>query len=167
MKKIFTLITFLILALITGCIKDNQTASVISETTERTEKLYQTSLQPARPRVLNQVTVTDDIYLGAKVIELVNGAPLPHRFEQENGITIYRKSPITLREITALIAKHTEIPVLITGSTGQLPNLVASPSNSIAEGPIPTGQTRTNILLQPHETLNSLALLIQSLILMP
>ena len=127
---------------IAGCSKNYQIAPKISQTKERTNQLFETSLLPAKPREFNQVIVTDDVYLGGKVVDFANETPLPHKFEQENGVTIYRKDPLTLREITSIITKHTGIPVLLTGTTAHNSKVEPSIADSIAAGPIPAGRTK-------------------------
>ena len=142
MKKNLKYTILLVLMVIAGCSKNYQIAPKISQTKEQTNQLLETSLLPAKPREFNQVIVTDDVYLGGKVVDFANETPLPHKFEQKNGVTIYRKDPLTLREITTIITKHTGIPVLLTGTTAHNSKVEPSIADSIAAGPIPAGRTK-------------------------
>ncbi len=142
MKKSLKYTILLVLMVIAGCSKNYQIAPKISQTKERTNQLFETSLLPAKPKEFNQVIVTDDVYLGGKVVDFTNETPLPQKLEQENGVTIYRKDPLTLREITTIITKHTGIPVLLNGTTANNSKVEPSIADSIAAGPIPAGRTK-------------------------
>ena len=145
MNKSIIITLVLVLLVISGCIKTNYITQDVSQTKEKTNQLLKTSLRPAKPREFSQVTVSDKIYLGGKQVERIRTTPLPAEFEQENGITITRKDPLTLPEITAIIAKQTKIPVLVTGPPADSAKPATNPANKIASGPIPIGRASNNL----------------------
>ena len=143
MQKYFLLSVLAVFALITSCSNNNRISPTVAQTTEQSNRLFKTSLQPAKPQVFNQVTVSNGVHVSGNIVENINGPPLPSEYEQHDGITIARPSPLTLSEITTLITKQTGIPILIAGKSPNSQNTGANGANtgSVAIGPVPSGRS--------------------------
>ena len=64
-------------------------------------------------RNVGPVRVNNGSYLGGRTIVNAKGDPLPSKFEQDDGIAVSRLQPVSIYEISRIITRQTQIPIVL------------------------------------------------------
>lgn len=110
-------ITFLMLILggfaLSSCGSLKVEEAISNDADEANAALSKHSENGELPFSVDTVTAREDIWLGDKSSKVLDGDPLPARFEHDNGITLIASRQVNFIEISEQITSLTGIPVKI------------------------------------------------------
>lgn len=113
-------------ALLLGCATFDRAERAIDDAQAATRAAEVQARGDPDPRQ-GQVRVDGTPYLGSRSVALQQGAPLPSRLEQDDGVSIATQRPSSLQEMAAKISAETGIAIAIgnlgPGDAEQLPLL--------------------------------------------
>jgi type II secretory pathway component GspD/PulD (secretin) len=144
MKFTKILLAVLAASTATGCV-NQRAANDIRSTSAESSNLLSEARAPLPAAQKNVINTHGDVFVGTKSVVNEHGEPLPQRVEKTNGVTINGgPTPISLKEVAAVITKETKIPVVVavnvpvaTSSGGATQPQQAQPE--LAAGPVPAG----------------------------